>query len=135
MSERLTITVPGTPDARLSPNGRSHWGTKSKLVKQLRGDAMNAAYGAIGAGRTEPVFSGPIRVAVEIGWEPRRKRVDQDNAVGLTKAILDGFTDALVWVDDRYCILETFRQVRDPEKRGYVKVTMWQELAAEEQAA
>ncbi|MCC6314196.1 MAG: hypothetical protein IT337_09275 [Thermomicrobiales bacterium] len=118
----MLIVVPGTPDADLSLNGRVHWAKRSRLTKQLRGTARRAAEGVIGCGLVDPVFDGPVRVRSVIAWEPYRKTVDGDNASGLLKPIMDGFSDANLWRDDRQCVFEPIEQQRDPDKRGYVAV-------------
>ena len=121
MSKLVTVTIPGTPDACLSLNGRAHWRVKNRYAREYRETARFAAMAA----RAE---QGSIRGAVEVhyvfAWEKGRKRMDFDNLVGLGKPCLDGLVDAGIMGDDRYVVGMRADQIRDPEGKGYVQVTI-----------
>jgi hypothetical protein len=48
VSNRLTVTIPGTPDRVLSQNARVHWGKRARATKQARLDAYWAVYQELG---------------------------------------------------------------------------------------
>lgn len=84
------------PDKPLWPNGRAHWGAKSRAVKQHRGWAFVAAKAA-GVTKADPT----ARVSIAIIVQPKTaNRPDRDNCVASAKSYLDGIADAL-GVDDR----------------------------------
>jgi hypothetical protein len=84
----ISATIPGVPSYNLSPNARvSHW-TKSKLVKEWRGQIkmhLRAAWGP------EPpaVPDGPLDLHVEIAWPRGRRNLDDDNATSICKFARD----------------------------------------------
>lgn len=116
-----TVTIPGTPHACLSLNGRAHWRVKNKHAKQYRETAMWAAQAA----RSEQgSIRGAVMVHLEFGWEKGRKKMDFDNLVGLAKSGIDGLVDAGIMSDDRYVVGMTAEQTRDPNGVGYLRITI-----------
>lgn len=126
----LTIRVPMVPAPELSPNARPHYQAKAKRVRQLREAAKFAAVSARNTVGGGPLFRGVIHVRATIGWPKGRRRVDGDNALASLKACWDGFTDAHLWSDDRYCLFHPVEQVKDPDNLGYVEVRVSTEAAA-----
>lgn len=129
MARSVTITVPGTPNACLSLNGRAHWRVKAKHAAAFRAVARYAALSR----RTEhpgtrdtpiPPIRGSVMVDYVFGWEKGRKRMDFDNLVGLGKPVLDGVVDSGLLPDDRVVVGMTAKQERDPEGLGFVRVTI-----------
>lgn len=86
------------PDKGLSPNARTHWAVKSRLVKKARADAYLLTKAA---GPVELPESGPIPLSIEF-HPPTRRRQDLDNALSRCKSTLDGFAEALGIDDSRF---------------------------------
>ena len=131
MTDPLTVTVPGAPDLDLSPNRRNAWGGAhrgTKAAAQARADAWKAARAErnrLGLFGDDPVFAGPVRVRVEIGWPKGQRFLDRDNAEATVKAHLDGvLNDARLVADDRAVSEIDVRQVRDGDGAGWVAVTV-----------
>jgi hypothetical protein len=120
VKDHLVFTIPGTPDRCLSPNAQPHWGTKARATA----DARETAYYAVCGEEDGDPWPPPFRLDFEIGWEKGRKRMDDQNAKSILKATCDGIADAL-HVNDRHFVIGDVRQVRDPEGRGYVRVTIF----------
>lgn len=118
-SMSITITIPGTPDRSLSPNSRCHWRVKAKHVKAYRHTSYLASLAMAGT-----TIRGPVWLDLEYGWEKGRRVVDYDNAISLAKSAIDGLVDAKVMGDDRYVVGLTVKQLKDPDKVGYLKVTV-----------
>lgn len=121
-AETVTITIPGTLDARLSPNGRAHWRTVHRL-KQERKHA--AFYAALGEGTHDALsmLTAPLTLHVLVAWESRRKMMDDDNLWAAFKACRDGIAEA-IGVDDRHMVCGSITQTRDDEKRGFIRVAI-----------
>jgi hypothetical protein len=116
----LTVTIPGTIDRRLSPNGRAHW----RAVRPLQRERKESAYQWTRVERMEQGYIGmvpPLVLDFTIGWEKGRKRMDDDNAKASMKAIIDGIAEALD-VNDKHITVGTLTQERDPAGAGYIRV-------------
>ena len=110
--QTLTVSV-ALPDRSLCGNGtgRANGFRRARLVKPQREAAKEAArdrlwrIGYCGPGETMPCFfpTGRVRVDVLVRRDPlwSARRLDDDNLIRGLKAVMDGFTDAGVWVDDR----------------------------------
>lgn len=96
----LRVIVPDVPDAVLSPNAREHWAKRAKATKALRTATWAAA---IRDGSVTPI-RGPVRMTACIYWPKHRQRMDADNAAACLKGLIDGLTDARVWLDDRQLV-------------------------------
>ncbi|MCD4557631.1 hypothetical protein [Schaalia sp. lx-100] len=93
MSEQtLIVRVPASEF--LSANARHHWPVRAKRTRMLR---RRARYHALSQG-IKPV-AGLCMVSVYVQYAHRR-RADPANTYPSVKAMLDGLTDAGVWVDD-----------------------------------
>ena len=123
MIDSVTITIPMTIPAGLSPNARMHWGPRSRLTRQAR----EAAYYATRQAYVEddgPIPSaGPLTLHVAVAWEGRRRTQDDDNVWAGLKPFRDGIADAL-GIDDKNMRCGSISQTRDPEKRGFIKVAI-----------
>lgn len=121
-TEALVIRIPGTPDARLSPNSRCHWRAKQGPKGQLENAAFYATIGALDEHMDFSVaVEGEITVRTTIYWEKGRKTMDADNALASMKFALDQVAQAL-GVNDKRFRHEPIVQTRDPDKRGFVEV-------------
>lgn len=88
----LTLDVPET--LWMSSNDRPpHWAIPAKKTKELRRRAGEQARFQLA------VTAGPVLVTAFIQY-PRNGRADPNNAAPTVKPILDGITDAGIWVDD-----------------------------------
>jgi len=117
----LTIRLPVCPDAVLSPNARSHWGPKSRAVKQLREIAYYFGLQAMWAQDWSTAL-GPVTVRATIGWSRGRKRMDPTNLADMLKPVWDGFQDAAIYANDKQVTVESVVQERDKDGVGYVIV-------------
>lgn len=113
-----------TPPARgLSPNARVHRMELARLRKAARAEARFAASN-IRPGAREPLFAGPVRVSVTVCWPAGRRRMDVDNVIAALKPSWDGFTDGMLWQDDRQIADIRVEQVTGWEAPGRVYVTV-----------
>lgn len=96
----IRIIVPQVPDAALSPNASryQHWGTKTRARDEFARSAWAVCYDAVA--QSKPI-AGPVKVTARICWPRGRKRMDADNASATLKAMLDAFTKARLWQDDK----------------------------------
>jgi Holliday junction resolvase RusA-like endonuclease len=85
------------PDAEIGPNGRLHPMARARKVRQLR---EFVGWSARESAPAEPM-TGPVVLRIAVGWPKGRRRHDDDNLVGLMKAVVDGMTDAGWWRNDR----------------------------------
>lgn len=127
----IRVRIPGAPDLALTPNRRNRWGGArpgARAAKQARADAWKAARAVrneLGLFGTGPIFAGPVRVAVEIGWPRGQRKLDRDNAEATCKSALDGIlVDARFVADDRAVQEIDVTQVRDATGPGWVLVTV-----------
>lgn len=82
------------PNAKLSPNARTHHMQKANITKKVRGDAKLIALSA-GVGSLDKIG---LQIRVKFYPSTNRRR-DEDNVIGAFKAYRDGIADAL-GVDD-----------------------------------
>lgn len=87
----------------VSANKRYHHMAKANLTKQWRHAGFVAARGM------EPMPT-PVRIVAHI-FKPRRGRFDPNNLADTTKAVVDGFVEAGLLVDD------SFDHVQGPDHR------------------
>jgi len=91
----ITIEMPHPPRC-LSPNGRAHWGQKSKVGRQFRNLASN-----LFAIADESTDVWP-RAKMTIRWFHKTMRFpDTDNVIGSCKWIRDGIADTGIVENDR----------------------------------
>jgi hypothetical protein len=134
MSESLTITIPGTPDRALSPNGRVHHMARHRAARDAKTVATYATYAALGNGEVSDetmfwlLYDGPIRFDVAVYWGKGQKRWDDDNLTAALKAYRDGVA-ANFGRGDGHFHTGTVSQKRDKDGRGYTVVTITQEDA------
>ena len=109
------ITLPW-PDAKLSPNARTHWRAKAPVTKAARTSAywLTEASGARVAGE------GVIALRV-VFHAPDNRHRDRDNVQSACKAYMDGIADALKVNDRRF---EPTYAWGDNIKGGCVVVTL-----------
>lgn len=129
MNAPLIIDIPNSVPRILSPNSRSHWGTKAQVQARVKADAMwatidaagNTPEGALMCLKDAPL---PLTLHFAVGWESRRrKRMDDDNIKASLKWHIDGIASAL-GIDDRHMIVGTVTQTYDEAKRGFVRVAV-----------
>lgn len=92
---------------------------RARLQKELKQAAHHATEAA---GLTYPDGT-PLWLHYVVAWEPRRKRMDADNLIAGLKYCQDGIA-AAIGVNDRYMTVASVEQIRDPEKAGYIEVTI-----------
>ena len=121
----LTVAL-ARPGRVLSPNSRSHWTAKQRVVREARG-------------RARLLMLKARRDAEELcllpeGWRPMRYDVtwfywggtgpDADNALASCKAYLDGCADALR-VNDRVLDCAGIHRVKDRAQDGTVLIRFY----------
>jgi len=124
--QTLTVTIPGRLERGLSPNGRAHWATKRKLRLRAQYDTHYAIVAAVDLHDPVACFQRapwPLTLNWTIGLVGRQTPFDDDNAIAALKAHRDAIATCL-GIDDRDFVTGTIDQVRDPEKRGFVRVTI-----------
>ena len=102
----LTFTIPA--DMWLSLNDRPHWAVKAKRTAWLRAEGKRAA---VDGGIPEQTTT---HVAAWIGYT-RNGTADPMNAALTVKALIDGMTDAGVWLDDDSTHVIGPTYLRDPK--------------------
>lgn len=122
---KATITLPW-PDARLSPNARTHYMALARVKKAVK---RTAYYIALEAGHKNIAADA---VAVRYTFNPPNRRgYDLDNLIASMKAAADGIAEAIGVDDSKWHI--AVAPVGPVVKNGSVTVEL--EWAAEEVAA
>ena len=95
------VTWLDMPDARLSPNARTHWRVKAKLVKAARTAAFVSVIETLGPRSLRLCCWHAVTIKVSFHVSSRRRRDirNMDSNCGL-KAYIDGFVDAGLMIDD-----------------------------------
>lgn len=117
--QEVTIRVPAVPTRDLSPNGRVHWRKKYRAAQELK----NIAMWSVKSHYLDVLPETPWQVNYTVAWGFNQKRWDDDNLIAGLKALRDGIA-AETGVDDRHMVTGTVEQIRDPQKQGYVEVTI-----------
>ena len=123
MPDSVTITIPGTIHRQITPNASRKYpeAGKARLRQELKDATIEACWGAdLHIGHT---LTPPIRLHYLIAWEPRRKTMDRDNLIAALKHAQDGIAH-VIGIDDRYFLEPTVTQVRDDDKRGFIRVAI-----------
>lgn len=121
--EPISIRIPWAIDLRLGLNGRVHWRTKKRLKDEVQGTALRSMQAARLPRNLDDLLMSPLILDFEIGLKRNAKTMDDDNAIGCLKSVRDAIA-AYVGIDDKFITTGTVTQVRDPEGRGYVDVTL-----------
>lgn len=123
----FVVTIPGTPGRDCSPNTPTHHMAKYRAKAEYKRTAqmacLNPRYDMVGIGGG-PIFTEPVSLHAVIGWEWRRQRMDTDNAIAILKSAIDGIAEAGIVENDKLVKEITVEQTRDPDKVGYVEVTI-----------
>jgi len=120
MTYPTMVEIPICIDARITPNSRAHWRTRAKIQREMK----NATYAAMmAAGPHAGLRNGPLPLTISyiIGLAPRRRVMDDLNAIASMKYIEDGIA-AYLGIDDRNFKFGTLEQVRDTQGHGFVRV-------------
>ena len=126
----LTIRIPGRIDPDLSPNARIHYMARSRAVNAAR----RAAYFCTLDCAIQADDGVSIRYDVKIGMPRNGKKRDDDNAVAMLKAYVDGIADGLHLPDDHGMRIGRVEQIPDPEGVGYLEFRLT-EIDDQEDAA
>jgi crossover junction endodeoxyribonuclease RusA len=107
----IVISLP-LPPKPLSPNGRSHWGAKSKAVKAARTIAKTFVQHVA----TSDWLGRSVRLDVR-RWAD--KKMDSDNFWGALKAYRDGIADGLMTTDAQFELgdIQQFTGVKSEGRR------------------
>lgn len=105
------------PNAKLSPNARTHHMQKANITKKARSDSK---FIALSAGAGSLAKTG-LQVRVNFYPSTKRRR-DEDNVIGAFKAYRDGIADA-IGVDDCYIEFD-YKLNRDTRKGGVTIVSI-----------
>jgi len=124
VNEPLEITL-DLPNSGLSPNARKHWRAKSKLVKEYREHACEQAMSAAYDQKVERPFETPV-VLIKY-WNRRKVRPDGDNIIASMKSAFDGFEDAGLFTNDRFCFYFPVWRLVD-RKNPRVDVTIYSSI-------
>lgn len=134
----LTVAL-ARPGRVLSPNSRSHWAAKQRVVREARGRARLLVLKALGEGgagcpassdlvqgRSTPRLRASETPALryEVRWFYKGACPDADNCLASCKAYLDGCADAL-GVDDRTLECAGIHRVHDKGRAGTVEIVFY----------
>lgn len=86
----------------MSPNARTHYQQKAKLVREYRAHAEEEAMAAAFAAGLPSPIKQPVTLITY--WNRRRVFPDADNILASLKSAFDGFSDAGIWTDDRVTV-------------------------------
>ena len=111
----MTVALP-YPHKALWPNGRAHWGEKSRETKKHKTWAYNAMRAA-----SLCIADSPIPVHITVHPKRTGPAPDRDNCVAASKAYLDGIADYLC-VNDRHFAAPTVT-ISD-ERTGQFTITV-----------
>lgn len=126
-NEEICLTVAlARPGRVLSPNSRSHWSAKQRVVREARGRARLLML--------KSKRDAEAMCLLPAGWKPVRYDVtwffwggtgpDADNALASCKAYLDGCCDAL-GVNDRVLDCAGIHRIKDREQDGTVLIRFY----------
>ena len=122
-NQPVTITIPATIDAALTPNRmpRTSAGHKKRdrLFRELKATTM----WAVKEHYLDVFPFAPWRLEYVVAWGRSRKRMDDDNLKASLKAVQDGIADE-VGLDDKHIEVGRVKQIRDPLGIGYIEVTI-----------
>ena len=104
------------PHKALWPNGRAHWGEKSREAKKHKQWAYIGARAA-----AISVADGPMPIHITVCPKSRGVAPDRDNCVAAAKSYLDGIADAL-GINDRHFAAPTV--TISPERTGQFIITV-----------
>ncbi len=128
---RFSFEVPSVPASVLRQNGSSHFSRSVFARRQEARREMEADWGlAIKAKRgelgiwDEPLFTGEVGIRFEVYWPPKRGGLDFDSLLPCFKRGIDQLEHQGIIADDRQINRASWSQEKDPEKRGFVRVTL-----------
>jgi hypothetical protein len=128
---RFSFEVPSVPGRALSPNAsrKQHWGHRRDARDEMRKAWFYAIKERWPTMDTDWVhenayFKGPVVCKIEVYWPPRRSGMDGDNLLACFKWGIDQIQEHGVVADDRQLSFAPIVQDKDPEKRGFVRVTL-----------
>ena len=125
---RFSFEVPSVPGRALSPNAsrKQHWGHRRDAKDEMKTDWGNAIKEARGRLRLwdSPLFLGEVSCTIEVYWPPKRKGMDEDNLRSCFKWGVDQLEVNGIVENDRQLTFPKPTQQEDPEKRGFVRVTL-----------
>ncbi len=119
------VTWLDMPDARLSPNARTHWRVKAKLVKASRLAGCVAACDLL-SWRFSAWHAVTIKVSFYFPDRRRRDIRNFDSNLGL-KAYIDGFVDAGLMIEDDRITWLPSDPVYEKGCVPVVKIEVWPE--------
>ncbi|NEG55418.1 RusA family crossover junction endodeoxyribonuclease [Bifidobacterium platyrrhinorum] len=121
----VTLTFPIPRAFWFTANSRLHWTARARKTRQLRelgGLVGNSEINRLRLAR--PVFDR-CRVTVEVSY-PTVTRADPANTAPVSKALIDGLTDAGYWPDDdsRHLVEVAYRRSPTRCPKGQHLITM-----------
>jgi hypothetical protein len=118
------------PNAHVTPKIRADlgWplaGKPEHILKFAARDWLREA-AEIAAGNARPAapLACPVILRVVIAYEKGRQTLDFDNAVSSMKGAIDGIVRGGFMVDDKQVKGIYLDQIKDPDGRGYIDVTV-----------
>ncbi|GAA0057887.1 hypothetical protein GE023_005175 [Streptococcus canis] len=90
----------------INSNDRFHPQIKAKMTKRIRAFAYWYTLQEMDKERAKFSPSNPCEVTVTV-YSPTKSRLDPPNLYPTVKAIVDGMTDAGIWVDDNHKIIKS----------------------------
>lgn len=89
----------------INSNDRLHQTNKAKVTKRIR--AFAYWHTTATKDKNQAVFSptNPCEVTVTV-YSPTKSKLDPPNLYPTVKAIIDGMTDAGIWIDDNHKVIK-----------------------------
>ncbi|MGM9885390.1 hypothetical protein [Streptococcus hyointestinalis] len=109
----------------INSNDRFHPQIKAKMTKRIRNFAYWHTLSTKDKERSVFSPSHPCEVTVTV-YSPTRSRLDPPNLYPTVKAIIDGMTDAGIWIDDNHKVIKkmSFAYGGLSNKKGHYKLVL-----------
>ena len=109
----------------INSNDRLHPQVKAKITRHIRNLALYQVTSEMPRKHVPFSHKRPCEVTVTV-FSPTKSKLDPPNLYPTVKAIIDGMTDAGIWVDDNYKVIKsmTFKYGGLSGEKGYYKLVL-----------
>lgn len=109
----------------INSNDRLHPQVKAKMTRHIRNLALYQVTSEMPRKHVPFSRKRPCEVTVTV-FSPTKSKLDPPNLYPTVKAIVDGMTDAGIWIDDNHKVIKsmTFRYGGLSGEKGYYKLVL-----------
>lgn len=119
----VTIRIPATIAREITPNGYSCTRGGFYKRRQLQAELKEVTMQVMQAYCLADKIDLPWQLDYTVAWGRNRKAMDDDNIKASLKYVQDGIAERS-GVNDKHMTIGTVDQIRDPDKVGYIEVTI-----------